>query len=473
MINKYITATVLALAASSVVKSQPQGFCPKLVVNITIDQLRTDYIEDFYPFYGENGFKRLLNDGFVCENARYTFFPVDRASAIAAIVTGTSPSMNGITGSKWLNKKSLFPVDCVEDDRYSSNIIPSPKNVLVATVSDELKIATDDKAFVFSIAKERDAAIISGGHAANGAFWFDQNDNNWCTSSYYSKKVPGWLRSYNSLYENGFTENNINSNITNVALQCVEDNKLGLDEIPDILSLTYEAKASDGKTSQQLQNTYIQLDKELEKLISKIERRLGKDNVLFVITSTGYCDEKEIDYAKYRIPSGTFYINRTANLLNMYLGAIYGQEKYIESCFYNQIFLDQKLIEQRRINFDEVLSKSQTFLLLNEGVCKVFTSKDLLLSKNNVNSKLANWYNSNKCGDLVVEVSPGWKLLNEENQQQYTSRANTINFPIIFYGTGIKHEKITVPVTTDRIAPTVAKIIRIRAPSANDVEPLF
>ena len=473
MINKYITATVLALITSNPVKSQPKRFYPKLVVNITIDQLRSDYIEDFYPFYGDNGFKKLLAGGTVYENVQYSFFPIDRASSIASIMTGTSPSMNGITGSTWLNKKSLFPVDCVEDDRYSSNTIPTPKNLLVTTVNDELKIATDNKAIVFSIAKERDAAIMSGGHAADGAFWIDKDLKAWCSSSYYSKKIPNWLASYNSLYSNGFTENNINSNITSVALQCIESTGMGLDETPDMLSLTYDVKASENKTGLQLRNTYTGLDRELEKLISKIEQRLGADNVLFVVTSTGYCDEKEIDYDKYKIPNGTFYINRTTNLLNMYLGAIYGQDKYVESCFYNQIFLNQELIEQKRINADELLSKAQSFLLLNEGVGDVYTSKDLILYKNSGNSKIGNWYNPNKCGDIVVEVYPGWKLLNEDNQQQYTSRANTVNFPIIFYGAGIGSAKITTPVTTDRIAPTVAKFIRIRAPNACNVEPLL
>lgn len=473
MINKYITATVLAFVSSNVIKSQPQRFYPKLVVNITIDQLRTDYIEDFYPFYGENGIKKLLDNGAIYNNVQYTFFPVDRASAIASIMTGATPSKNGITGSKWLNKKSLFPVDCTDDIRYSSHPVPSPKNLLVTTINDELKISTEDKAIVFSIAKERDAAIISGGHAANGAFWYDQNSKQWCSSSYYSKKIPSWLESYNSLYANGFTDNNINSNITNVALQCIEAGGMGMDDVPDMLSLTYEAKIPENRSSLQLQNTYIQIDKELEKLISKTEKRLGKDNVLFIITSTGYCDEPKTDYSKYRIPCGTFYINRTANLLNMYLGAIYGQDKYVESCFYNQVFFNLKLIEQKRISMDEIQNRSQSFLMQNEGVCNVFTSKDLLLSKTDSNSKIKNWYNPGKCGDLIIEVSPGWQLLNEENQQQYTSRENLIFFPIIFYGAGITHTKITNPVTIERIAPTIAKNIRIRAPNACSATPLF
>ena len=242
-----------------------------------------------------------------------------------------------------------------------------------------------------------------------------------------------------------------------------------------MLSLTYDAKVpidKDVLNKQLLQYKYVQLDKELEKLISGIESKVGKSNVLFVVTSTGYCNEKEIDYARYRIPSGTFYVNRTANLLNMYLGAIYGQDKYVESCFYNQIFLNIKQIEQKRINTSELLSRAQTFIMQLSGVSNVFTSKNLLLSGDNNSSRLRNWFFPNNCGDLVIEVSPGWKLFNEENFQQYTSKESTMPFPLVFYGTGVVAEEVTTPITIDRIAPTIAKAIRIRAPNACSVTPL-
>ena len=246
--------------------------------------------------------------------------------------------------------------------------------------------------------------------------------------------------------------------------------------MPDMLSLVYDAKVpieKDVLNKQLLQYKYIQLDKELEKLITQIESKVGKHNVLFVVTSTGYCNEQDIDYSKYRIPNGTFYVNRTANLLNMYLGAIYGQDKYVESCFYNQLYLDIQLIEQKRINTSELLNRAQTFLMQLSGVSNVFTSKNLLLSGDDNSSRLRKWFYPNNCGDLIVEVSPGWKLLNEEKFQQYTSKESTMPFPLIFYGTGITAKDITTPITIDRIAPTIAKSIRIRAPNACSVTPLY
>ena len=148
--------------------------------------------------------------------------------------------------------------------------------------------------------------------------------------------------------------------------------------------------------------------------------------------------------------------NCTANLLNMYLGAIYGQGKYVETCYHNQIYINRKLLEQRHISFSDVISRSKELLTQAAGVRNVTTSP----------------YNPSVSGDLLIEVAPGWKLLNEDTQENYMVRAAFVPFPIIFYGAGIKAEHVSTPATVDRIAPTIAKAIRIRAPNACSVAPL-
>ncbi len=478
MIRKYLTATILALASGNVIYSQEIMPKPRLVINIAIDQLRNDYIEALLPRYGENGFKKLYKNGVVYTDAHYSFAPIDRASAITAIATGTSPYDNSITGFQWLDRSTLIPVCCVDDKNFEgvfTREFSSPKNIATSTVNDELKVTSDGKAIVYSIAIQRDAAILAGGHAADGAIWYNPDNNCWCSSKYYFKKAPNWLESYNLLNVKEFTNNDANSNITNLALQCVNSTGMGMDDVPDMLSLTYDATITyDNDKSSQLQivNTYLQLDKELDKLTSAIEQKVGKGNVLFVITSTGYSNVKEYDYAKYNVPSKTMYINRTANLLNMYLGAIYGMDQYIESCFYNQIFLNIRQIDQKKLSLGDILTRAQTFLIQIAGVKNVYTSTNLLVLSNNESSTLRNWYNADRCGDLILEITPGWKLLNENNLQQYTSRETLTTFPIIFYGGGIIGRTINTPVTTDRIAPTIAKAIRIRAPNGCSKSPL-
>ena len=233
---------------------------------------------------------------------------------------------------------------------------------------------------------------------------------------------------------------------------------MGRDENTDYISITLSAKATDNSAQWRIamESVYRGLDHTLSSLLSHIEQSVGAQHVLFVLTSTGYTDDPKVDFAKYRIPTGTFYINRTANLLNMYLGAIYGQGRYVETCFHNQIYLNRKLIEDKRISFSDIISRSKEFLVQVSGVRAVQESP----------------YNPSISGDLIIEVSPGWQLLNEDNHESYTSRAAFIPFPIIFYGSGIKPQRINTPVTVDRIAPTIAKAIQIRAPNACKAAPL-
>lgn len=477
MINKYITATILAVVTTGHVGAQDARPLPKLVVNITIDQLRTDYLETFLPHYGAEGFKKLFQYGAVYENAQFTFAPVDRSSAIAAIFTGSSPYYNGITGNRWLDKASLIPVGCVDDAAYEGLLTrekSSPTKLETTTVNDELKVATNGEAIVYSVARERDAAVLSGGHAADGAFWVDKDNKCWCSSKYYFKKSPDWLDSYNITTITDPRKGNLNSNVTEMAIKCMTATGMGTDLTPDMLSVTYDAQPplDKDKGNKKLQEIYVQLDRELAALVSKAEQAVGRSNVFFVLTGTGYCDDKEVDYAKYKIPTGTFYINRTANLLNMYLSAIYGQDKYVEFCYSNQIYLNLKQIEIKRISMADILSRSQSFLIQNAGVCNAFTNKNMLLSGDNTTSMFRNWYNPNRCGDLIVEVMPGWKLLNEDTKQQYISRESLMAFPLIIYGAGVIPRKISTPVTTDRIAPTIARAVRIRAPNACSATPL-
>ncbi|MCI6765595.1 MAG: alkaline phosphatase family protein [Prevotella sp.] len=446
--RQYISTILLAALASGNIQAQSLQPAPRLVVNIAIDQLRTDYIEHFSPLYTSDGFKKLLERGCVYEAASYPFSPVDRASAVASIATGTTPHYNNIVSSQWLDRSTLRPVFCTDDATYTE----SPAKMATSTTSDELKVATRGRALVYSVAIDKDAAVMAGGHAADGAFWINEKDGRWSTSSYYPNTSQSLLKTFNSAsYKSG------NDGVAQLAEACTEGMGLGKDNITDMLSLTLEAKIKDFNNWQtDMEIAYLKLDKTLARIISYFENKIGKDNVLFVITSTGYTNDEPVDYKKYNIPTGTFYITRTANLLNMYLSAIYGQARYVETCYHNQIYLDRKLIEQKRLSFNDVITRSKELLVQTAGVRSVNDSP----------------YNPSVSGDLVLEIAPGWKVLNEDNNEQFTSRADFVPFPIIFYGANTKAERISTPATVDRIAPTIAKAIRIRAPNACSSAPL-
>lgn len=464
----------LAIILAALTSAEMQAFqlAPRLVVNVTIDQLRNDYMEAFAPLYSQGGFRRLLNEGLVYEGASYPFSPVDKASATASLSTGTFPFYHGIISSHWLDRETLQPVFCVDDSRYFT----SADRLKTSTVGDELKVNSNGAAIVYSFAADRESAILSGGHAANGAFWMDKSGE-WQGSSYYSNSLPEWLKAHNRLHAKHPTNTSYtNDDVIDASISAITQAAMGKDEVSDLLVVNLSATKADKSPvthwQTEMESVYMQLDQSLARLINGVEKQVSLDRVLFVVTSTGYTDETATNVKEYRIPTGTFYINRTSSLLNMYLSAIYGQGRYVEQCYGNQVYLNHKLIEQKRVSMSEMLTRCQDFLMQNAGVADVYTSERLLAGNNDI-TKIRNGFNPTLSGDIIIDVAPGWKLLNEDTQETYTSRAGFVPFPIIFMGAEVKPQRITTPATVDRIAPTLAKAIRIRAPNACTSAPLF
>lgn len=494
---------------------------PKLVVNIAIDQLRADYLEAFKPLYGSSGFRKLLDSGLVYCNANYPFAPVDRASAVASLVTGSVPYYNGIPSYEWLSRKTLRPMQCTDDQKAMltprSNA-PTPINLIVSTVGDELKIASQNLSKVYSVGKDCDAVILSAGHTCDAALWIDTQSGQWVTSAYFNKTMPDWLAQYNkqssvarkaktswkakndavqkfgyffeqqarkpfaysfsgaTAYSDYSTSALVNADITDAALQCVTAGQLGADNYPDILNVHYYAGTFRGKdvseVGTELQDTYSRLDDAIGWLITSVEQKVGKDNVLFVVTSTGYFDQQPLDYTLHGVPSGTVFINRTASLLNMYLSAFYGQAHYVEGYRDNQIYLNHKVIEQKKLKMLDVLDRSREMLLMSDGITAAYTSIGLATTSDPTQQRLRNGHNTAVSGDIIVETAPGWQLVNEDTHVKSRWSVQGQAFPVILYGAKIQHEVVNTPVTTDQIAPTISKSIRIRAPNACKNTPL-
>ena len=483
MKKRNITTTALLVLAVTGIQAQTARQAPRLVVNIVIDQLTTDYIEKASDYFGTEGFKKLMAQGVVYQNAQYPFTPIDRASAVCSVMTGTTPYYNGIIGTQWLDRNTLRLCGCTDDNAYPGIYTTdrtSPKNILTSTLTDELKIATNGKGIVYSISKQKDAAILSAGHAADGALWKDLYNGSWCTSTYYMKSAPEWLTQYNqqeTVSKKNKTEFQEITELTNLAILCIERTGMGVDNDTDMLNITLDASTNTQQKKgvtweEEITKTYINLDRQIADLVATIENKVGSGNVVFYITSTGYVDEPTDAYEVYRVPTGTFHINRTANLLNMYLGALHGSEKYVEGCSRNQIYLNTKLIEQKRLKYSDILNNSQSFLLQCEGVRNAHTSESLLKATNSETTKIRNGFSPESSGNIVVEVAPGWILVKDDTQESYHVDARVPHFPIIIYGQGIRAEKISTPVTTDQIAPTIANHIHIRAPNACSSLPL-
>lgn len=451
--NKYLSILLMTSLPNLGILAQSTEDVPKLVINITIDQLRTDYIERYSALYNNEGFKKLFTQGKVFQQPHYSFSPIDRSSSIASIATGCSPEYNGIISNYWLSRKNFKKLSCVDDEA----LITSPNHLLTSTIGDELKIASNGSALVYAIAEERDAAVLSAGHAADGALWIDDKNQNWNTSKFYSSSIQQWINAYNRVQDKD-SQSSKNKRVVKMALDCIQNNALGRDNITDYIAITLSAQDNKNiKNNSEKEEIYVELDRLLAQILREVEQKIGKEKVLVMLTGTGYTEEKEADYKKFKVPTGTFYINRTAALLNMYLSAVYTKANFIEGYYQNQLYLNRKVIENKQLSVNDIYAKSKDFLLQNAGVLGVHQSK----------------YPPAISGDIIIEITPGWKLLNEDTHETMSSNLAFVPFPLIFYGTNIQAEHIKSIVSINQIAPTLANIIHIRAPNACADLPLF
>lgn len=185
-------------------RAQTSNSAPKLVVGIIIDQMRYDYITRFWNDYSDDGFKRLIADGFNCENNHFNYAPTYTGPGHASVYTGTTPAVHGIIGNDWYDKESKKMVYCVADDQYSSVGTVStagqmsPHRMVTTTVTDQLRLHTQKGSKVIGVSVKDRGAILPAGHMANAAYWFEgKNDGNWISSSYYMDELPNWVKKFN------------------------------------------------------------------------------------------------------------------------------------------------------------------------------------------------------------------------------------------------------------------------------------
>lgn len=499
----------LGLQAQTVKKT------PKLVVGIVIDQLRTDYLEMFSPMFGEGGFKRLWNEGQVYRNGTFDFDNIDGSSATAAVYSGTSPYVNGIIGNQWMDRSSLRVIGCVDDTKqkgWYTTEGTSAQRFQVTTLTDELKVATGGKAYVCAIAPERDMAVLSAGHAADVAVWKNDLTPYWCGTEYYGV-CPTWITTYNKLRtsptsnlfhsweplnsadtygdygfssealgfsytfndKNGFrpykTSACINDEIFLLSQYCLQQSEIGKDNVPDFLALSYYAgnyqHQSFAEAPLEIQDIYVRLDRNIATLLEELDKKVGLENLVIFVTSTGYTNAVKRNNEQYRLPAGKIVLERVSALLNMYLGAFYGKGEYVETCHNTEIYLNKKLIEQMQLNMQEVIAKAADFLVQVSGVEDVFSVLELNGVMTPQAQRVRNGFNRSCSGDISLQILPGWSIAGQIDEEVCWSPNHSVQFPIMFFGVDIPHKIINEPVSVNCIAPTVSRLLHLERPNGS------
>lgn len=398
--------TVLAVAVSFFASGQsgPTHDRPKLVVGIIVDQIRQEYLYRFDSKFGNGGFKRLINDGFMLKNAHYNYTPTVTGPGHASVYTGTTPAYHGIISNEWYDRELEREVNCVYDP--SQKVIGttegkgevSPFRLLTTTVTDELRLFTQKRSKVVGVSIKDRGAVLPAGRMGN-AYWYDSRSGKFITSTYYSTKLPEWAEKFNAQnladkylerdwttvypigqyvesgpddtpYENKLVGKdrptfpyvlkelrskngnydllvNVpfgNDYLTDMAKAALDGEKLGQGEVTDFLAVSYSTPDiighAVGPNAIEIEDTYIRLDRNIEDLLKTLDLKIGKGSYTVFLTA----DHGVADVAQYlkdnKVSAGYFNFSNLKANLNDYLRKYFPGKDLIEAIDGDQIFFN-------------------------------------------------------------------------------------------------------------------------------------
>jgi predicted AlkP superfamily pyrophosphatase or phosphodiesterase len=421
MINKYIKlllafifvfTSLFAQKNKSTTQSQPNTK-PKLVVGLVVDQMRWDFLYRYQSMYGKGGFKRLLGEGFSCENTMITHLPTYTAVGHTGVYTGAFPSIHGIVGNNWRDGKTGKKVYCTDDSTVSGvggnneSGKMSPKNLQVNTIADEMKLSNEFKSKTFGVSLKDRGAILPAGHSADAAYWYDDKTGNWISSTYYMNQLPGWVESYNQKrlpdewmkkdWETFLPVNNyIQSTIDNAdyegsipgeknhafphelhnisdkkysalrytphgnaltidfAKQIISNEKLGKDEYTDLLAISLSSPDYAGHTfgpnSVEIEDMYLRLDSELSMMLNFLDSAVGKGKYLFFLTADHGVSQIPEYLNSHRIPAGRVDTKSLQKEINDTIYSRFKIQDAIVEIENSQLYLNPSLKQEGGMN---------------------------------------------------------------------------------------------------------------------------
>ncbi|WP_298479494.1 alkaline phosphatase PafA [uncultured Maribacter sp.] len=512
---------------------------PKLVVGIVVDQMRYDYLTRFFNHYGEGGFKKLLREGYSCRNNHFNYAPTSTGPGHTSIYTGTTPATHGIIGNNWYDKEEGVSVYCAADSTYSSVGTKtkagamSPHRMSVTTMTDQLRLHTQNRGKTIAIALKDRGAVLPGGHTANAAYWFyGGNEGNWITSTFYMNALPQWVAKFNSsrrvdaykkswntikdintykesgldntMYEGLFIGESApifphnlfslwdanehydilkatpygNSITTDFAIEALKGENLGKDNNTDFLAVSFSSTDyvghKFGVNSKEIQDTYLRLDKDLERLFIALDKEVGKGEYTLFLTA----DHAAIHVPAYlkdnKIPAG-YVENKGMKLrLKEFLEYTYGTTDIVKNFSNLQFFLDHKIIKNLELEVSEVQEAIAKEVLSYSDVDRVYTGNQMWKNQytNGIPYILQNGFNQKRSGDVLVVLAPGTIHYPKTGSTHGSPQIYDTHVPLLFYGKGIKKgytfERTEIP----DIAPTITSLLGIAFPSGTTGKPI-
>jgi len=529
---KRLVALVVGLILFTVV-SLGAAQRPKLVIYITIDQMKAEYLDRFRnEFIG--GFKRLATEGTVFTNADLNYAPSETGPGHATLGTGTYPRKSGILANRWLDPKTRKDVYSVEDstaekiDGEGGGM--SPKNLLVTALGDWLKRASPDSKVIGASIKDR-PPILTGGQHPDFAFWYDRRSGHMVTSGYYTRSIPEWVKSFNTknwiqqnvpeawtklfpesvytqfgpdelagemkwggstAFPHRFQANSKKDQfltspygdmmILDFAREAVRSEKLGQRGVVDLLlislSCTDYIGSAFGPNSHEMMDQIIRLDRSVGSFISDMEKVVGRGNLLVVLSA---------DHAVQPLPEFRTTLEHKFGRRILLQRDINPKVEELDQTMQREFNTTERIIQLNAFlnyaaaasaNVDSVALEHRVKegLLKIDGIADVYFRRELMNGKNPDRPYLGKYqrgYFPPRGKDFLIRPCEYWLITSSATGTSHGSpyRYDT-HVPMVFWGKGIKSGKVSREVNTVDIAPTIAQYLGLSYPATVDGKPL-
>ncbi len=508
---------------------------PKVVIGIVVDQMRADYLSTFSENYSNGGFQKLKSEGTWFKNCYINYLPSYTGPGHASIYTGSVPAIHGIVGNDWYDRKGGTSVYCANDGSCvavgGSPVagFVSPRRMNVTTITDELRLATNNRSRTFAMSLKDRGAALPGGHTATAAYWMDDSLGHFMSSSFYMKNLPSWVNDFNiaekvrdyldkgwqpinniqdylynentpSIYEGRLGDDKANTfpyvfkNQSNAIIKrtphgnsilfdfakaTIENEEIGKGDYPDFLAISFSATDyighNFGPNSMEVEDTYLRFDIELANFLHYLDKKFGKNNYLLFLTADHGAAHNPSYLVDKKIPAGYFFGSKEKEKLNNDLLKKFGQENLCDFIDNGQVYLNKEKVQTDTLR-KKLIEEVVTYFERNDAVQFVVDIKKISQASmpNMLKELVLNSYNPERSGDVAFILKPAYlDAYATTGTSHGVWNAYDTKIPLLFYGKNISAQHINETVYMTDIAPTIANLLGISPPNGCVGKPIL
>lgn len=480
------------------------GSPPPLIVLITSEQLRSDYLQLYEDSFSAGGFGRLLTEGAVYPTARYDHFATLAGPNAAVLATGAYPSLHGIVANRWHERSSAKVVSALESRPVQGTLVVSPLRLVGSTFADELRWATDGRSRVLAVSGSAEGAVFLAGRRPIGCYWMGTGGV-FRTSRYYRRALPGWVEEFNALhgafrargrkwFALGGLADSVPLRVINarmesdlaalyraspfaaqdtfaLALRSVEAEELGQGEHPDLLVVNVSAPArlaaETGARSPLMRDMILRLDRLLDAFFDDLDQLLGLENVGIVLTGLHGVAPLPETVRNEGLSAGRIRGEDVVHTIDEALRETFGPEFYVEKFVCPYVYLSdavRRAAPERRATIVRTAGEAARTLT---GIAGFYSPETGSATAPEADKIQRSWY-PDRAGDLALVYEPFFfeDFGNGRGTAPGSYYRYDTDVPLIFYGRGFRTGRFQRPADASDVAPTLSAWLGIAPPSS-------